>query len=146
MPGASSLLAIQTAVYALLIGDATLAALVGGAANILNFEPEEPLAKFIVVGNATEQSWHTLGGTGAGWGWDATLTVHCYSYYKGDIEVLQLLDRVTTLLNKPEGIVVAGYGTAICEYGEKLTRVLIETKDKQERRHIPALISLKVHD
>ena len=28
----------------------------------------------------------------------------------------------------------------------KLGGELIETKDKQERRHIPALISLKVHD
>ena len=147
MPSASSLLAIQTAVYALLTGDATLATLAGGVANILNYEPQEPPAKFIVVGNATEQGWNTLGGTAAGWGWDVTLTVHLYSYYAGDIEVLQMLERVTTLLNRPDGFgSVTGYGTVIAEYGDKLTRVLIETKDKQERRHIPALFSIKVHE
>ena len=146
MSSTSSLLAIYTAIYDLLVGDVTLAALVGGVENIQNYEPQEPPAKFIVLANATEQQMNTLGGVEAGWGWDVTLTVHIYSYYSGDIEALGILARVTTLLNKPEGITVAGYGTAICEYGDKLTKVLIETKAKQERRHIPAVFSIKVHE
>lgn len=141
MSNASALLAIYTAVYGILSGDATLVALVD---EILNYEPEEPLAKFIVIGTGTELAWNTLGGTSTGWGSDATLTVHIYSYYKGDIEALQILNRVTTLLNKPEGFPVSGYGTVIAEYGDKLTKVLVETKDKQERRHIPAVFSIKV--
>lgn len=147
MPNASSLLAIQTAVAAVLSGDSALQALCGGVENILNYEPEEPPAKFLVIGNATEESWHTLGGRSAGFGWEATLTVHLYSYYKGDIEVLQILGRVTALLNFPDPpLTVTGYTTVISEYGEKMTRVLIETKNKQERRHIPALFTIRVHE
>jgi hypothetical protein len=153
MPSTSSLLAIQTAVMAVLVGDATLVGLltsvdppIAGVDNILNYEPQSPPSEFIVVANATEQGWNTLGGMSAGWGWEVTLTVHIYSYYAGDIKALQILNRVTALLNKPDGLAVTGYGTAIFEYGDKLTKVLIETKDKQERRHIPAVFSIKVHE
>lgn len=145
MPSSSSLLAIQTAVYSVLTGDATLIALVGGVERIQNYEPQEPPANFIVVANATEQSANTLGGTSAGWGWDVTLTVHIYSYYSGDIEALGMLGRVTALLNH-QPLTVTGYTTVICEYGDKLTKCLIETKDKQERRHIPAVFSINVHE
>lgn len=141
MSNQSALLAIYTAVYGILSGDATLVALVD---EILNYEPEEPPRKFIVIGSGTELAWNTLGGTDQGWGFDDTLTVHIYSYYKGDIEALQILNRVTTLLNKPEGFPVGSYGTVIAEYGDKLTKVLLETKDKQERRHIAAVFSIKV--
>lgn len=145
MPNASSLQAIQAAVAAVLVGDSALQTLCGGVENILNYEPEEPPAKFLVIGNATEEDWHTLGGRSAGFGWEVTLTVHLYSYYKGDIEVLQMLGRVTALLNFAD-LTVTGYTTVICEYGAKPTRVLIETKNKQERRHIPALFSIRVHE
>lgn len=145
MPSSSALTAIQTAVAAKLVADSTLATLVGGVENIRGYEPEEPTAKFIVVGNATEMAWHTLGGTSAGWGWETTLTVHIYSYQKGDTEVLAMLGRVTALLNFAS-LTVTGYNTVICEYGEKITKVLVETKDKQERRHIPAIFSIRVHE
>lgn len=140
----SSLRAVYEAVYDALVGDATLAALVGGAENIKNFEPQEPPRTFIVVGHGTEQESNMLGGIDTGWGWDATVTVHIYSYYTGDIRALEILQRVTTLLNKPDGITVDGYSHATCRYGVKMTKVLIETKDKQERRHIPAIFSVKV--
>jgi hypothetical protein len=139
---ASSLEAIQTAVYTRLSGDSTLLALCD---LVLNYEPEEPPATFIVIGNATEQGWNTLGGTSAGWGWDTTVTVHIYSYYKGDLEALQILGRVTTLLNF-YALSVSGYTTVICEYGDKLTKVMVETKNKQERRHIAAVFSIRVHE
>jgi hypothetical protein len=145
MAKSSAIEAIQTAVAAVLVGDATLITLVGGVDRIRGFEPEEPPAKFIVVGNATEQTWNTLGGSDAGFGWDDTLTIHIYSYQKGDTEVLAMLSRVTALLNFAT-LVVSGYNTVICEYGDKITKVLVETKDKQERRHIPAIFSFKVHE
>lgn len=144
MPNSSALLSIQEAVYTTLSTDVTLLALTDA---VLNYEPEEPPQKFIVIGSAMEQDWSTLGGIGSGWGWDTTVTVHCYSYYKGDLEVLQMLSRVTALLNQPAGFAtISGYQTMIAEYGEKVTKVLIETKDKRERRHIPALFSIKVHE
>jgi hypothetical protein len=145
MPAGSSLEAIQTAIAAVLVGDATLASLVGGVANIRGYEPEEPTSEFIVVGNATEQADHTLGGTSAGWGWYVTLTIHIYSYQKGDTKVLQILSRLTTLLNFA-ALSVTGYGTVICEYGDKISKVLVQTKDKQERRHIPAIFSIRVKE
>lgn len=141
MSSASSLRAIQAAIYTRLSGDSTLLALCDG---VLNYEPEEPPSNFIVIGNATEQSWNTLGGTDSGFGWDVTVTVHIYSYYKGDLEALAILERVTTLLNF-YALPVTGFTTVICEYGDKLTKAMIETKDKQERRHIPAVFSIKVH-
>ncbi len=146
MPNTSSLLAVHAAVYALLVADSALETLVGGPDRIQNYEPEEPPSEFIVIGNATEESWNTLGGMDAGWGWEDTITVHLYSYYKGDLKVFQMLERVTVLLNRPDGIVIPGYATVMCEYGMKVTRALIETKDKQERRHIPAIFSLRLHE
>lgn len=141
MPASSSLSLIYGAVYTRLNGDATLLAL----CPVLNYEPEEPFPAFIVVGNAVEQQWHTLGGTSQGWGWITTITVHIYSYYKGDLEALRILNRVTTLLNF-YAMTVTGYSTVICEYGDKLTKVLVETKNKQERRHIPAVFTIMVHE
>jgi hypothetical protein len=145
VPNTSSLLAIQTAIAAVLTGDATLVGLVGGAKNLRNDEPESPPSEFIVVGNATEQSWNTLGGPDAGWGWDVSLTIHIYSYYQGELKALQILNRVTALLNF-QAVTVTGYPTVICQYGDDMTRVLLETADKQQRRHIPAMFSIKVHD
>ncbi len=142
MANSSALEAVQGAIYSVLSADSTLATL---ADAVLGFEPEEPPEKFIVIGNATEQAWNTLGGTSSGWGWQDTITVHCYSYYKGDLEVLRMLSRVSALLNL-QPLTVTGYPTVICEYGEAMTRVLVETKDKRERRHIPALFTVRVHE
>jgi len=133
---------VQQAVYALLSSDATLLTLAG---EVLDYEPEQPPAKFIRIGNATERAWNTLGGTGQGWGWENTLTVHCYSYYRGDLEVLQMLNRVTALMNHAVWS-ISGYQTAICEYGDQVTKMLIETKNKVERRWIPAVFTFMVHE
>jgi hypothetical protein len=145
MAANSCLLAVQTAVYAVLSGDATLATLVGGVANIQNYEPEEPPTEFVFVGNAIERAYNTMGGNVVGFGWEVQLTVHIYSYYKGDINALNILNRVTTLLNQ-QPPTVAGYSKVMCAYGDPVTRVHIETKDKQERRHIPALFTITVRE
>lgn len=145
MPNASALAAIHEVVYDVLSADATLQALVDGAQNIGNFEVESPPTRFIVIGNATEQDWHSLGGIDAGWGWLTTITVHIYSYYEGDLEALQILARVSALLNFA-ALTVPGYQTAICEYAERPTRVLVETKGKIQRRHIPAMFTIRVHE
>lgn len=142
MSNASSLLAVQTAVYGVLSVDATLLAL---CPDIENFEPTDPPARFILVGNAIERTWNTFGGTSAGWGWHCELTVHIYSYYRGELEALQILSRVTALLNH-QPLTVTGYPTAIVEYGDPGTKVMVETKDKRERRHIPAIFTILVHE
>jgi hypothetical protein len=73
------------------------------------------------------------------------ITVHCISYYKGDLPALQMLRRVTELLSFYE-LTVSGYSTAICEYGDRMTKVLIETKGKVDRRHVHALFTIRVHE
>jgi hypothetical protein len=143
MPSTSSLADVQAAAFGLLSVDATLLAL---CPDVHGYEPDPPPDRFIVVGNATEQAAHTLGGVSSGWGWMGTLTVHIYSYQQDELEALQILKRCTALLNRPDGITVAGYLTAILEYGDKITKVLTEVKDKRERRHIPALFTFMVHD
>lgn len=141
MPNYSAILAVQEAVVTRLEADATLQ----GLANFIGgYEPEIPPENFIVVGNATEMAWHTLGGTGQGLGWETAITVHCYSYYKGDLPALQMLKRVTELLSFYP-LSVSGFTTVICEYGERMTKVLIETKGKVDRRHIPAVFTVRVH-
>lgn len=145
MANSSAMKAIYDAVYARISTDTTLLGLADST--ILGYEPEEPPTNFIVLGSGSEEAWHTLGGTATGFGWSCTVTVHLYSYYKGDLKVLQMLERVVALLNF-HALSVAGYtsGTVICEYGEKMSKVLIETKDKRERRHIPAVFSVRVHE
>lgn len=143
MPNNSSLLAVQTALYGVLSTDATLLTL---CPDVLNFEPpSDPPERFLLIGNAIERSWNTLGGLSAGWGWRCEVTVHIYSYNRGEIEALQILSRVTALLNF-QPLTVTGYPTAIVEYGEPGTKVLVETKDKRERRHIPAIFTVLVHE
>lgn len=142
MANASSLLAIQEAIVTRLEADATLNALAGFVGG---YEPEEPPDNFIVVGHGTEVAWHTLGGTSTGFGWETTVTVHCFSYYKGDLPALQMLNRVSALLNFYE-MTVPGYSTVICEYGERMTKVLVETKDKVDRRHVYAAFTVRVHE
>jgi len=144
MPNASALYVVQQAVYGVLSVDPTLLTL---ADAVLGFEPESPPEKFIVIGGAgmTELAWHTLGGTDQGWGWETVIPVHCYSYFKGEDEVLAMLQRVVALLNF-QALTVTGYGTVICEYGAQLTKVLIETKDKRERRHAVALFYVRVKE
>jgi hypothetical protein len=137
---------VQAAVDAVLVGDATLAALVDGVENIRGFEPEQPPRRFIVVGNATEEANHSLGGPVVGFGWIVTYTVHIYSYQKGDTEVLAALERVSELLNFAT-LTVTGYTKVTCEYAsDRPARVLVETKGKQERRHIPAVFTITVRE
>jgi hypothetical protein len=142
MANASAILAVQEAIVTRLEADSTLQGL---ASFIGGYEPEIPPENFIVIGNATEMAWHTLGGTNQGLGWETTITVHCISYYKGDLPALQMLYRVTELLSFYE-LTVSGYSTAICEYGDRMTKVLIETKGKVDRRHVHALFTIRVHD
>jgi hypothetical protein len=144
MPNASALYVVQQAIYGVLSADATLLTL---ADAVLGFEPEAPPEKFIVIGGTgmTERADHTLGGTDQGWGWQDTVPVHCYSYFKGNDEVLAMLARIVTLLNFQE-LRVTGYRTAICEYAAQLTKELVETKDKRERRHITALFTVTVKE
>ena len=141
MANSSAIMVVQDALTDILKADAALLTL---CPDIKNFEPTDPPDRFIVVGNATERQWHTLGGKESGFGWHIELTVHIYSYYRGEFEALQILNRVTALLNQ-QPVSVSGYTGAMVEYAMPMTKVLTEIKEKRERRHIPAMFTVKVH-
>lgn len=142
MPNYSALLAVQEAIVTRLEADSTLQGL---ASFIGGYEPEIPPENFIVIGDGTEVANHTLGGTEQGWGWIDQVKVNCISYYKGDYIALQMLTRVTELLNFYP-LTVSGYPTVICEYAADKMKNLTETKGKVDRRHIHAIFTITVHD
>jgi hypothetical protein len=130
--------AIQTAIYGVLNGDVTLVALVTG---VFNDVPAGQVYPYVQIGSATQRPWHTFGGSSVGIGWNATVTVHIWSRYQGDVEALAILNRVVALLNF-QAVAVTGYTTVICELDQ--ARVLVEAVDKIETRHIPAVFRVRV--
>jgi hypothetical protein len=134
----SAIKAIQTAIFSTLNGDATLTAL----CTVHNDVPESQEYPHIEIGSATEKPWHTLGGASVGIGWNATVTIHIWSRYQGDVEALTILDRVVALLNFTT-LTVSGYPTVITEYDQ--ARVLVQDVDKVETRHVAAIFRFRVH-
>jgi hypothetical protein len=124
--------------YSTLNGDAFLT----GLAPVFNDVPESQSFPHVLIGNATEKPWHTLGGASSGLGWNATVTIHIYSQYQGDVEALTILERVVALLNF-QTIAVTGFNTVIAQLDN--TRVLVEDVDKVETRHVPAVFRFLVH-
>lgn len=134
-----ALTAIHTAVYSTLHGDATLLTLVSG---VYNDAPEGADYPFIVLGSATSDPWHTMGGASVGRGFDTTITAHIWSRYQGDLEALRIFDRVVALLDF-QSLTVTGYGTVVTSLDHG--RVLVTDVDKLETRHLPAVFSVLVH-
>lgn len=135
----SAIRLIQAAVYALLNGDATLLGLVEG---VFNDVPDSTAYPHVLIGNAHETPWDTFGTATTGRGKRVLLRVHIYSQYQGDLEALQILDRVVMLLDN-QTLTVTGYGTVLTTYHQG--RVLIEDVEKVETRHIPAEFLVWVH-
>jgi len=134
----SALKAIQTAVYSTLNGDSTLTAL----APVFNDVPEGEPFPHVEIGSATEKPWHTMGGASQGLGFNATITIHIWSRYQGDVEALTILDRVMALLNFAT-LSVAGFNSVLAEHDN--TKVLVQDVDKVETRHIAAMFRFRVH-
>jgi hypothetical protein len=134
----SSLKAVQDAIFGVLHGDATLLAL----APVYNDVPDGTAYPYVEIGTATERPWHTLGGATSGIGWNATVTVHIWSRYQGDLEALNILTRVTALLNFAT-LAVTGFTTALCEADQ--VKVLVEQVEKVETRHVAAIFRIRVH-
>ena len=136
MATGSALAAIQAAIYSRLHGDATLLAL----APVLGDVNEDQAFLYILISNATEVPWNTMGA--AGFGWNATITVHILSQYAGDLEALNILNRVATLLNH-YALSVTGYTTVLCEPED--SKMLLEYPNKVEQRHVVARYRIRVH-
>lgn len=137
----SAIRAVGEAFAAILVADATLAAMlapdVGAPTEPAIFDdiPDGNSYPLIVIGNGIETPWHTFGGPDAGIGWKVVQRVHIYSRYQGETEALRILERVIVLLNF-RTITVTGFSSAACKY--ERARVLTEDAHRIETRHVPA--------
>jgi hypothetical protein len=132
---------IGAAVYARLNDDATLTAL----APVVNDEAEFQAHPFVLVPGANSTPWNTLGG----YGWECEITPVVYSQYEGDLEAIQIGERVMALLNF-YALAVTGYTTVICELDPDMSPVPVktssETKQKIERRAMAIRFRIRVHE
>jgi uncharacterized protein DUF3168 len=131
---------IQTAIYGVLTADATLmAAATGGVHNDV---PEGQIYPHVLISRATETQWHTMGGASSGIGWKNIIRTHTFSRYQGDLEALQIHERIVALLNY-QTLSVSGFTTVIVEYEQG--RMLVEDVDKIETRHMVGEFCVRVH-
>ncbi len=127
----SAIKAVQTALYGTLSADATYLALVAGGVH--NDVPEGVSYPHSVISQPTETPWHTLGGPSTGLGWNVLARVHTYSRYQGDLEALNIHNRIVTLLNFAS-VAVTGFTYAMWEYEQG--RLMVEATEKMETRHM----------
>jgi hypothetical protein len=143
----SSIRVIQEAIYAVLVADTGTGGVMDLATAVVNDIPTAsgPSAlapPYVLISQATEAPWNTFGGPTVGLGWETIARVHIYSRYEGDLEATQILDRIVALLNF-QPLTVVGFGSVMVE--NSTNRVLVETKDKLEWRHIVAEFRVTVH-
>ncbi|MFK4797787.1 DUF3168 domain-containing protein [Streptomyces sp. MPA0124] len=92
MTAPAPMLPAQTAVYARLTGDATLAGMVSG---VYDYVPEDVAYPFVVIGEATEVPDNRHGGFGR----ETVITLHVWSRYQGYRQALRIGAQVTALLD-----------------------------------------------
>jgi hypothetical protein len=142
MPNFPPLEAIGDAFVARLNADMTLT----NMAPIVGDEAEDQQHPFVLVPGANAKPWNTLGKS---YGWDCELTPVVYSRYEGDLEALQIGERVIALLNDYE-FSVPGYATVWCEVDPDNSPLPVKTKTetpkKIERRALAIRFCIKVHE
>ena len=111
----SALVDVQTAIYSLLSGDATLT----GMAGVYDHVDPNASMPYINIGEFTEAPMPTHDKEG----WDVTATIHVYSEYRGMREVGLILNRMDVLLNMVR-LTIAGWDVSKCE------RVFAETMNE----------------
>jgi len=91
----SAIIPLRQALYNRLTGDATLAGMVTG---VFDYVPETQEFPYIYIGEFTEVSNHTFTREGR----IVTGALHVWSEQKSDMELLEIVDRLTTLLDHNE--------------------------------------------
>ncbi|MGM1079701.1 DUF3168 domain-containing protein [Streptomyces sp. H28] len=92
MSAPAPMLAVQSAVYARLKGDAALMGMISG---VYDYVPETAAYPFVVIGEALETPDNRHGGFGR----QTVITLHVWSRYQGYAQVLRIGARVTELLD-----------------------------------------------
>lgn len=85
---------LQQAIYTRLSGDTELVTTLGAA--VYDFVPDSAPFPYVTIGDVTEAPNDTMGRTGR----DMTVTVHIWSQYAGNKQVMQIADRVDDLLDR----------------------------------------------
>lgn len=85
---------LQTATFSRLNGDTTLVTTLG--AKVYDHVPDAAAFPYVVIGDATEVRYDTMGKTGR----DLTVTFHIWSQYPGMKQVKEIANRVDELLDR----------------------------------------------
>lgn len=145
----SAILAVQQAIYQRLAADATLPTLslsIDPRTNALttvgvyNDVPEGATYPHVLISRAREQGSHCFGGASVGLGWQVTVPLFTMSRYQGDLEALQIHNRVVSLLNFYP-LTVTGYAYVSVEYapgGDATGQLVVRDIEKIETRSIEA--------
>lgn len=108
---------VQSAVFAILNGDATLATLLGGAGRVVDAMPESsPKGKYVVLGTSSELPDDTF----TNYGRDELFTIDCFAEdtqqgARGWKTVKTMASRVVALLDGI-ALTVTGRTTVLCHY------------------------------
>lgn len=137
----ASIRAVEAAIRALVIADATFNTRCPGG--LTSHEDDQQEYPFTLFENSIERPWNTMGGATTGIGRELIIRMHVFSQYKGDVEALEILERLVELLDYGT-LAVSGYTTVIVEY--LTSKVLIEDRKKLETRHIPAEFLVRIHE
>lgn len=104
-----ALFEVQKAVYARLLADAGVSALVG--ARIYDeLPPDEPAYPYVHLGEMLTSRFDVKEAAG----WEVELTIHVWSRYRGKKEAQNVLDAVEATLNRA-ALVVTGYAVVSCD-------------------------------
>ena len=142
---------IQTAIYGLLSADATLPTLsrtvdpnTGSFTTVTvhNDIPEGETYPHVLISKASEVPWNTGGGASAGIGWRDIIRIHVYSRYQGDIEAMEIYERIVALLHY-QPLTIAGYSTVLVDVEQM--RIVPEDIEKLETRHLVGEFKVLVH-
>lgn len=121
-------LAVQTALYGVLTGDAELTGLAAGGVH--DFVPEPAPYPYVHLGEAVETPWNTHGGYGR----ETAAMLHVWSRYRGFAEALRIAARVIALLDH-QPLTVAGHGHISTEY--EFMQTITDPDPSGLIRHVP---------
>lgn len=82
---------------------------------VFNDVPEGTARPYVLVMNASEQPWNTMGA----WGSELMQEVHAYSDYEGDLVTAQILEEVVRALDH-RLFPVPGYVLTSCQFEQIL--------------------------
>lgn len=105
---------VAAAIYSALAADTGPGGLLAASSplvtGVFNSVPAGQAYPYVVIGQGTEQKWHTFDNRGK----ELTRTIHVWSDYPGDKQALAIADRVEAILDRAS-LIVSGWRVVSCE-------------------------------